>query len=293
MSAVSKQTRPGRLWKVPTSRARWYWLCVSTVLFLGILVWYLYAHKTQQYPGPFMDPLRFFGILAFALVLGTAAYSLRRRFVKSLPGKVQDWLWMHTWIGIITILIAMLHEDFGYITHDYCQNASCLTDTYFAGSALFALIVLVASGILGRLLDIWSTHRIARDANANGVGIAQTLRTHIKELEYTVERLCAGKSAAFKRLCEYGSGPNGTNIGPLPSLQGLETSEHADMEKAHQVLQQRARLLVSLKRQEHARLLMSIWRSVHMIIAILALLTISYHAVMELLTNVWNVLPSQ
>src|SRR5215470_2605225 len=194
MSAVSKQTRPGRLWKVPTSRARWYWLCASAILFLGIVAAYLYAHKTQQFPGPLTDPLRLFGILAFVLVLSTAAYSLRRRFVKSLPGKVQDWLWMHTWVGIITILIAMLHEDFGYIAHDYCQNASCLTNTYFAGSALFALILLVISGITGRLLDIRSTRLIARDANANGVGIVQALTTRIKELEYTIERLSAGKS---------------------------------------------------------------------------------------------------
>lgn len=200
---------------------------------------------------------------------------------------------MHTWVGIITILIAMMHEDFGYITHDYCQNASCLTDTYFAGSALFSLIVLVISGIVGRLLDMWSTRRIARDANANGVGIAQALSNRIKELEYTVERLSAGKSAAFKRLCEYESEPDGTNVGPVPSLQAIEASEHADMEKAWQVLQQRAQLLISLKRQQHARLLMSTWRSIHMVIATIALLTISYHGVMELLTNVWNVLPSQ
>jgi hypothetical protein len=293
MSVVSKQTRPGRLWKVPTSRTRWYWLCASAVLFLGIVAWYLYAHKTQQYPGPLTDPLRLFGILAFFLVLSTATYSLRRRFFKSLPGKVQDWLWMHTWVGIITILIAMMHEDFGYITHNYCQNASCLTTMYFAGSALFTLILLVISGIVGRLLDIWSTHRIARDANANGVGIAQALIARIKELDYTVERLSAGKSTAFKQFCEYGREPGGTDLVLASSQQAVATSEHADMEKAHQVLQQRAQLLISLKQQQHASSLMRIWRYVHMTIASIALLAISYHAVMELLTNVWNVLPPQ
>jgi heme/copper-type cytochrome/quinol oxidase subunit 3 len=293
MSAVSKQTRPGRLWKVPTSRTRWYWLCASALLFLGIVAWYLYAHQTQQYTGPLTDPLRLFGILAFVLVLSTATYSLRRRFFKSLPGKVQDWLWMHTWIGIITILIAMMHEDFGYITHDYCQDASCLTNTYFAGSALFTLIMLVISGIVGRLLDIWSTHRIARDANANGVGIAQTLIARIKELDYTIERLCAGKSTAFKQFCEYAQESHETDPVPAPSRQALPGSEHADMEKAYQMLQQRAQLLVSLKRQQHATSLMRIWRYVHMTIATIALLAISYHAVMELLTNVWNLLPPQ
>jgi heme/copper-type cytochrome/quinol oxidase subunit 3 len=283
MSVVSRSTRPSRLWKVPTSRARWYWLCASIVVFLSIVFWYLYAHQTQQYPGPLTDPLRFFGILAFVLVLSTATYSLRRRFVKSLPGKVQDWLWMHTWVGIITILIAMLHEDFEYITHNYCQNANCLTDTYFAGSALFALILLVISGIVGRLLDVWSTRRIASDANVNGVGIAQALTSRIQELEYTIERLCAGKSTAFKQFCEH-------RRGHTPPLQAIATSEHADLEKVYQVTQQRTQLLASLKRQQQASLLMRNWRCAHMVIAIMALLTISYHAVMELLTNVWHVL---
>ncbi len=286
MSAVSKQMRPGRLWKVPTSRARWYWLCASIVVLLGIVFWYTYAHKTQQYPGPLTDPLRFFGILAFVLVLSTATYSLRRRFVKSLPSKVQDWLWMHTWVGITTILIALLHEDFGYITHDYCQNAGCLTDTYFAGSALFMLIVLVISGIVGRLLDVWSTRRIASDANANGVGIVQTLMSRVQELEYTIERLSAGKSAAFKQFCEQGEGQT-------PPLQAVAPSEHADLKKVYQIAQQRAQLLTSLKRQQQASLLMRNWRRVHMVIATIALLVISYHAVMELLTNVWHVLPTQ
>jgi predicted ferric reductase len=253
---------------------------------LGIVLWYRYAHETQQYPGPLTDPLRFFGILAFVLVLSTATYSLRRRFVRSLPGKVQDWLWMHTWVGIITILIAMLHEDFGYITHDYCQNANCLTDTYFAGSAIFTLFLLVISGIVGRLLDVRSTRRIASDANANGVGIAQTLASRIQELEYTIERLSAGKSTAFKQFCEHGEGQP-------PPLQSIATSERADIEKVYQVIQQRIQLLASLKRQQQAGLLMHNWRRVHTVIATIALLAISYHAVMELLTNVWHVLPTQ
>lgn len=286
---VSKQTRPGRLWKVPTSRARWYWLGVSILLLAGVIIWDIYAHKTQQYPDPSIDPLRFFGIIAFVLVLSTAAYSLRRRFVRSLPGKVQDWLWMHTWIGIITVFVAMMHENFGYITHDYCQNATCLTDTYFAGTALFALILLVAVGIVGRLLDIWSTRRIARDANANGVGIVQSLLQRIKELEYIVERLSAGKSLVFKQFCE-----GALNSHSIPrAMPAIATSERADLEQVYHALQQRIQLSISLQRQRSASSLMRTWRRVHTVVAIVTLLAISYHAIMELLTMVFHVLPSQ
>jgi predicted ferric reductase len=288
-SQVITQARPSSLWKVPISRACWYWLGLSIVSLLGIIVWYFYAHKTQQFVGPISDPLRFFGILAFILVLGTAAYSLRRRFVRSLPGKVQDWLWMHTWVGIITILIAMMHEDFAYITHDFCQNAGCLTDTYYAGGALFALILLVIIGIVGRLLDVWLTHRIAQDANENGVGIIQSLTNRIKELEYIIERLSAGKSVMFKQFCEQAL----TSLSVPATVPGIAMSERTDFEQASQVMQQRAKLLASLHRQRSARLFMLNWRRVHVAVAMLALLVISYHAVMELLINVWHILPAQ
>jgi asparagine N-glycosylation enzyme membrane subunit Stt3 len=106
-------TSQRRIWKAPTSHSKWYWLAASVILLVAIAAWYAYAIKTQQQSaGPFTDPLRLFGIISFILVLSAATYSLRRRFVRGLPGMVQDWLWMHTWIGIIAILIAMFHENF-------------------------------------------------------------------------------------------------------------------------------------------------------------------------------------
>src|SRR5436305_8952684 len=150
----SAQSSLRRIWRAPTSNARWLWLAISVVLFLMILVWYFVALKTQQFPSAFNDPLRLFGIIAFMLVLGTATYTLRRRFVRGLPGKVQNWLWMHTWIGIITILIALLHENFIGVTNNFCQDLTCFTNANWGISALYALLVLIVSGIVGRLLDI-------------------------------------------------------------------------------------------------------------------------------------------
>src|SRR5579872_1341448 len=98
-----------RIWKTPTSGARWLWLALSLLLYALILALYLVAVKTQAFPGPFNEPLLGFGIIAFLLVLSTGAYSLRRRFMRSLPGKAQAWLWMHTWIGLAALLIALLH----------------------------------------------------------------------------------------------------------------------------------------------------------------------------------------
>ena len=288
MSVATKPSLPQqpavrRRWKVPVSRAWWLWLLPCILLYGGIYAWYLYAIKSQPFPGPFNDPLRLFGIIAFGMVLCTAAYSLRRRFVRNLPGKAQDWLWMHIWVGITAVLIALLHENYTHILHDYCQNLSCFTQADAGTSALLALIVLVVSGVTGRLLDVWQTHIIAQDASTNGVGIVRAIEERILELEYTVERLCAGKSELFKEYCMYAL----ENEGALPpAVPSLATREHNDFQRAQDTLLIYAHLARSLQRQKRARSIMRTWRSVHMIIASLALLIILFHGGMELFTNV-------
>lgn len=275
----------GRIWNVPTSRARWFWLLSCAFLYLIILAWYFYAVRTQPFPGPFNDPLRLFGIIAFCLVLITAAYALRRRFVRGLPGKVQDWLWMHTWVGITALLIALLHENFTHILHDYCQNFSCFTQSYAGTSALFALIFLVVSGIIGRLLDSWQAHMISQDASANGVGIIRAIEERLLELEFTVERLCAGKSAPFQDYClqfmEHGVPASGEAI-----MLSLPAKEQADFRQAQETLLTHTQLLQSLQRQKRARVIIRTWRSVHMALASIAILIILYHGLMELSTSV-------
>jgi hypothetical protein len=283
-SGISRRSQ-GRIWNVPTSRARWLWLLSCALLYLIILAWYLYAIRTQPFPGPFNDPLRLFGIIAFCLVLVTAAYTLRRRFVRSLPGKVQDWLWMHTWVGITAVLIALLHENFTHILHDYCQNFSCFTQSYGGTSALFALIFLVASGIIGRLLDSWQAHIISQDASTNGVGIIRAIEERLLELEFTVERLCAGKSEPFQEYCLQ-SIENGSPAASEAIMVSLPAKEQADFRQAHETLLTHAQLLQSLQRQKRARVIIRTWRSVHMVLAAIAVLIILYHGLMEVFISV-------
>ncbi len=292
MSAATKSTqdfqRPPlrRIWRSPTSTARWYWLIGALVLFALVLAWYIYAIKTQQFPGPLNDPLRLFGILAFVLVLSTAAYTLRRRFVRGLPGRVQSWLWMHTWLGIATLLIVLLHENFAHITNQFCSNLSCLTEAYWGTSALIALFFLAISGIVGRLVDSWQAHIVAQDASANGVGIVRALEERILELEYTVERLCAGKSELFKQYCLDAIETGSTS----ETIPALAQGEHNDFQQASKTLVQREQLVQSLRRQQRAQTFIRTWRSLHIALACLALLVISYHAVMELLANVFHII---
>src|SRR5215471_5193842 len=249
MALATKPSLPTqrRIWKAPTTNSRWLWLIVSIFLYVIVFAVYLVAIKTQSFPGPINDPLRSFGILSFLLVLSTAAYSLRRRFARGLPGMARDWLWMHTWIGITAILIAFLHENYTHILHDYCQNASCLTQSYWGTSALLALIFLVLSGIAGRLLDYWQARVIARDASMNGVGIARALDERILELEYTVERLSAGKSEEFKAYCLQALEGSNSIPNRIPTVK---PREQADFQHAYETLVARANLAQSLQKQK-------------------------------------------
>ena len=278
-----------RIWKTPTSGARWLWLAFSLLLYVLIFAIYLIAIKTQAFPGPFNEPLLSFGSVAFVLVLGTAAYSLRRRFARGLPGKAQAWLWMHTWIGIVALLIALLHENFTHVLNNYCQNLSCFTNAYWGTSALLALALLVLTGIVGRLLDTWQAHSIASDASANGVGIARAIEERILELEYEVERLSAGKSEPFKEYCLQAINMGASFNAPAPQL---DAREMPDFQRAAETLRTRQRFVFSLQRQQRARLIIRAWRYVHITLACLALLAITFHAVMETLTSVLHILHS-
>ncbi len=296
MSLAVKQSQQGprqrplrRIWRAPASKAKWLWLAGGVLSYGALYAWFYMAKKAQGFAAPINDPFRLFGIIAYVLVLATAAYSLRRRFVRGLPGKVQNWLWMHTWVGIMTILIVFLHENYLYILNGFVQKVTDLTDTYWAGAALFALLFLVLSGVTGRLLDLWQTRLIAHEASTNGVGIVRALEERILELEYTIERLCAGKSEPFKAYCLRALASTSVESGPPM----VAPDERLDFQRAYETIDRRAVLVQSLSRQRRARRIICTWRTVHITLACIALIVISYHGVMELLTNVFHIVRAQ
>ena len=274
-----------RVWKVPVSGSAWNWLLISILLYCVILVWYLVASHTVSIVGPFNQPFRLFGIIAFVLVLSTAGYSLRRRFMRGLPGRVQDWLWMHTWLGITALLIAFLHENFLRIFHDYCSDLNCLIQSDGGTSALYALLLLVVSGIIGRIIDVALTRVIAHEASSNGVGIVRAVKERLLELEYTVERFSAGKSEAFQRYARQMAASASVSPvaapGKLPSLPAYEQN---DFQQVLATLATYAQLTRSLRRQELASRIIQRWRIVHSVVACTTLIVILSHATLELLS---------
>ncbi len=268
-----------RLWKAPLSRANWVWLGLAILIYGGVYIWYLYGLRTQQYPGPSLDPFRWFGVISFALVLAVTAYTLRRRFIRTLPGKVQHWLWLHIWFGIIAILIAFLHTNYDNILHNYYFAPTTFTKAAAGTSALFGLLFLVLSGVIGRLLDFWFARVIAKEASRNGAGIVEAIVPRIHELDLTIERLRAGKSAQFKNYCTQALRGHKMDA---KLAYSLAPQEQNDFQRASEIASQRVALTRSLQRQKLARLVIQGWRYIHIPLACISLAVVSYHSLIEL-----------
>jgi hypothetical protein len=174
-TASSAQQRPfRRLWGVPYSKAWWLSLLAAMLLYGAIFLYFVKMGGFGYTPGA--GPLPRFGIIAFFLLPIPLAYTLRRRFFRALPGKARDWLWVHNWVGIIILLTILLHANFYDVLREYCYSPKCLSSFYGGPIALDGLFLLVASGIIGRLLDWRLARAIAKDASSNGVGIVEALQ---------------------------------------------------------------------------------------------------------------------
>lgn len=278
-SEPSQQKKMRHIWRTPGSPWNWFFL-LSSLLILGwVFLLYRLALAAQPYPGPYTDPLRLFGVIAFVLVVLVAAYTLRRRFVRSLPGKMQNWLWLHIWFGIISMLIACMHDNFQGMTHDISFLRTRFTEAAYGTTALYALLVLVITGIVGRLLDLWQARTIAVEADTNGVGIARSVEERLRELALALERIWAGKSPHFKQSYAQAVRGNGS-LSALPP--GLAPGEASDLQHACVLLGERTRLTRSLKRQQSAQRIIQVWRAIHIPLACVAVAIITYHSLFEL-----------
>ncbi|GAC1653530.1 MAG: hypothetical protein NVS4B12_25270 [Ktedonobacteraceae bacterium] len=269
---AASSSQPRRLWRVPRSKVWWLSLFTAILLYGLILLYFVNTRGFSDKPGTGTLPR--FGIIAFFLLPVPLAYTLRRRFFRMLPGKAQNWLWVHNWMGIVILLTVMLHANFYDVLRGYCYSSMCLSSYYGGPIALDGLFLLIISGIIGRLLDWWLARTIVQEASGNGVGIVEVLQERLCELDYTVERLFAGKSEPFKQYCQVALAPDRSSTLSYPSLPPWE---QADFQRASEELAERARLQQSLQRQQHARWLMRRWRTVHRMLACVALCAIGLH----------------
>src|SRR5579885_1624451 len=122
--------------------------------------------------------------------------------------------------------------------------------------------------------------------------VSPALEERILEREYTVDRLCAGKSEPLKQYCLTAI-EDGASYQPsdhTAMFSAIMPTERRDFQLAVETLTTRLTLVKSLKRQQRAQFIIRAWRTFHIALACLALLVISYHSIMELLANVLHVI---
>ncbi len=284
MSTTIKQSQPNtgrRIWHTPTSKAARAWFLFALIYCAAFYILYAVLFKAPIFTGPWFDHVFRAGVMSYLMIVGVAAYSLRTRFMQGLPWKAQNWVWMHVWLGVAAVLLALLHADFRFVLHGYCSNLSCVTAHYWGMPSLYALIFIALSGVFGKLLDKWQAHIIAQDVIVNG--IAKAIKGHLQDLQYVIERLSAGKSEAFKQY--YVEAIKSSSQLPH-NVPIIAQEEQNDFQQAYQTLQDYARLTRSLRKQERARSVFRAWRYIHMALVPLALIIITYHGIAELLINV-------
>src|SRR6266480_7897819 len=138
------------------SKKKYLWL-ISLLATLGIIILALVTLLIYTRISDDRSPDGTAG-LAYAIAglffmgLATVGYTLSRRSRKRIVGALNASLHWHISFGIIALFLIFLHS-FG--------NFELISGTY----ALYALIALVISGMIGRMLDRFVPRLIAHEVN--------------------------------------------------------------------------------------------------------------------------------
>jgi hypothetical protein len=137
-------------------KKKYPWL-ISLLVTLGIIVLalatFLVYNRTSDDLAPDSVAGLAYGVAGlFFIGLATAGYTLSRRSHKRIVGALNANLHWHVSFGIIALFLIFLHS-FG--------NFEPVSGTY----ALFGLVALVISGVIGRILDRFVPGLIAREVN--------------------------------------------------------------------------------------------------------------------------------
>jgi len=279
------------------SRAQW-----TTTLFslaAGVALAYLYIQYTR---GADVSPDSMYGYgFAIAgtvlLVLVGAGYALRKRVGRRWPGRLHTMLAWHMAGGLLGLLLILMHAS---------GNFNPRSGTY----ALYGLIAVVISGVIGRALDRFAP-RLATGAalkalDASGeerlddleqelgtlAGDQRARREAIQEMEaqgtpwdlayYDLDPEVEDIPALLSQGVPSDTGPilDLTQIsGPLPaqSSRPLPRLGKDRRQFTSAVMRQAAGIQQAMGREKFYLSLVRVWRRVHMLVSLIALGLLIWH----------------
>ncbi|MCC6783803.1 MAG: NAD(P)-binding domain-containing protein [Planctomycetes bacterium] len=217
-----------------------------------------------------------FGIAAAALVIANLAYLLRRAQRRPFRfGTLRTWMTVHVATGLLAGLCAVLHA------------ALAPRDTP-GGQAFWAMLVIVATGGIGRWLYAW----VPRAANGRELALAD-VRARLAKLDGPADGFAARARAEVLRLAEARQW-RGSFAGRLLAFAGVQF----DLRRALRRLRAEARaaavppaelgVALALAREAHReaiaighledlRAVLSTWRWLHRWLALLMVVLIVVH----------------
>ena len=104
----------------------------------GLIFWAFYRLvPTLPIPGIEIGTVYTLGIIAVLFILFIMTYSLRKRLIRGISGRLDNWLWAHIYLGILALFIVALHAEFRF-GWDYNTIA------------VIFLVLVIATGAVGR-----------------------------------------------------------------------------------------------------------------------------------------------
>ena len=114
------------------------------------------------------------GVVALTLALVSMTYSIRRRGMEYRWGKLEMWLRVHTYTGLLALLFAFLHANWRF------QPGA-------ATAALYLLILTNISGFIGWIIYIYGPDFSARETGA--VSSPEEVYSKMSKLQDKIDRV--------------------------------------------------------------------------------------------------------
>jgi hypothetical protein len=227
----------------------------------------------------------FAGSGTLLLLLTGAGYALRKRAGRYWPGRLNTILAWHVVTGLLGLMLILMHA---------AGNFNPRSGTY----ALYGLIGVVASGIVGRILDrvcprlaagaalqAWTIDRaVHRGGLAEELGIADNGgHTHLRLLCQPYARGVPWDLAyydldpAIEDIPVLFIGGSGERVAPARDQRAGATRSFNRPRAPGEVMQPAAALAATIGRERFFLELIRVWRRLHILISLVALCLLLWH----------------
>ncbi|MBI4228611.1 MAG: hypothetical protein HY693_02690, partial [Deltaproteobacteria bacterium] len=230
----------------------------------GFIFWAVYRWGPNlPIPGVEDGIVYFLGILAVLLIIFVLTYSLRRRMARGMPGRLDNWLLAHIYLGILALFIISLHAEFRFGWN------------YSTAGVIFLVLVIV-TGIIGQYFYTNIPSSIAAEQ--------EKVLSRVDKVTKSINELLAGKSRAFQKIigAELNTpSPLSTQPNYLEDLLSkgaiVQEGERGDFKKAVLLLEEKAKLESQSVSQLKYRPLFRGWLTAHLIVTAGLIVMIPLH----------------